>query len=331
MCPLSDDALLDWALSPREADPDIDRHLRGCESCHTRSRAVLREQELLRESFAEETPRVGPARSLSLRPLAPVWPRLGIAALLLLSVSVGVLLTRTAGHPSIAHFRTGGRYRHAPLAPIQSDLGIMAQKIAAARETLPEAEDRKTTAAYLDLLSQEEGLYLSGMEHYLSESSPLSPDQEQELRRTVQGFYAVLWSREDLAEASRGFRDKVQALLNGEQFRAFEEFSRQGMEWQWRTAVALLMDNLSGELDLRFSESERVRRALESNYPRADFPVLCVDRCPPDPLVDNAALTGAVRNSLDATYQRKFDSYLGHVKAARERALKIVRQRRASP
>jgi hypothetical protein len=329
MCPLSDDALLDWALSPREADPDIDRHLRDCESCRTRSRAVLREQELLRESFAEEAPPLGLSRGLTPRPVTPLWPRLGIAALLLASVSVGVLLTRTAGHPSPS--RIAGRYRHAPLAPIQSDLGIMAQKIAAARETLPEAEDQKTTAAYLELLSQEEGLYLSGMEHYLSESSPLSADQEQELRRTVQGFYSVLWGREDLAGASRGFRDKVQALLNDEQFRAFEEFSRQGMEWQWRTAVALLMENLSGELDLRFSEAERVRRALESNYPRADFPVLCVDRCPPDPLVDNAALTGALRNSLDATYQRKFDSYLGHVKAARERALKIVRQRRASP
>jgi hypothetical protein len=328
MCPVSDEALLDWALSPQEADPAIDLHLRECESCRERSRRVLREQELLREAFVEEVPPIGLARSLAPRPPAPLWPRLGIAALLLVSVSVGILLTRTAGQATGPRARTAGRYRHAALAPIQSDLGIMAQKIAAARETLPETEDQKTTAAYLDLLSQEEGLYLSGMEHYLSESSPLSADQEQELRRTVQGFYAVLWSREDLAEASRGFREKVQALLNDDQFRAFEEFSRQGMEWQWRTAVALLMDNLSGELDLRFSESERVRRALESNYPRADLPVLCMDRCPSDPLVDNAALTGAVRNSLDATYQRKFDSYLGHVKAARERALKIVRQRK---
>ncbi|HVR83713.1 MAG TPA: hypothetical protein VMU54_05330, partial [Planctomycetota bacterium] len=84
-----------------------------------------------------------------------------------------------------------------------------------------------------------------------------------------------------------------------------------------------------GELDLRFSEAERVRRTLESNYPRVEFPVLRMDHCAPDALVDNAALSGAVRNSLDTTYQRKFDTYLGHVRAARERAKKIIRQHRS--
>ena len=326
MCPLSDEALLDWALSPREADPDIDRHLRECDACRERSQAVVREQEQLRHAFSEPVPPMRLARTLVSDRPAPVWSRLGIAALLLLTVAVGVLITRTAV-PSSSRSRTA-RFRHAPLAPIQSDLGVMAQKIAAARETLPEAADARTSTAYLELLSQEEGLYLSGMEHYLSELSPLSAEQEQELRRTVQGFYAALWSREDLTATSRGFRDKVKSFLNDEQYVAFEEFSRQGMEWQWRTDIALLMDDLSGELDLRFSEAERVRRALESNYPRADLPILRVDHCPPDSLVDNPVLSGAVRNSLDASYVRKFDSYLGHVRIARERALKIVRQRR---
>jgi hypothetical protein len=54
--------------------------------------------------------------------------------------------------------------------------------------------------------------------------------------------------------------------------------------------------------------------------------VLLATHCPPDPLVDNPTLSGAVRNSLDASYRRKFDSYLGSVKLARERAAKIVRQ-----
>ena len=42
MCPLSDDALLEWALAPREADPEIERHLRDCRAC--RERQQTREQ-----------------------------------------------------------------------------------------------------------------------------------------------------------------------------------------------------------------------------------------------------------------------------------------------
>ena len=37
MCPLSDDALLDWALAPREADPELVRHLQDCRACRERS------------------------------------------------------------------------------------------------------------------------------------------------------------------------------------------------------------------------------------------------------------------------------------------------------
>jgi hypothetical protein len=165
------------------------------------------------------------------------------------------------------------------------------------------------------------------MESYLSDRSPLSGTQEQELRTAVREFYATLWSRE---AAASGLREKVRAFLNPEQLLAFEEFSRQGLEWQRRTDITLLMEDLSEELDLRFSEAEKVRAALESNYPRADLPVPRADRCPPDPLVDNLSLSGAVRNSLDARYRGKFDTYLGQVQTARERAFKIVRQARAS-
>jgi hypothetical protein len=326
MCPLSDDALLDWALDPRAADPEIDRHLTACAPCRARSEAVLREQEMLRSAFSEPALPTGLARTLAApapRPAAR-WSRLGVAALLLVTVAVGVLLARSASHSS------DRRYRHAALASIQTELGQMAGKIAAARETLPETEDQKISRAYLELLSQEERLYLEGMEHYVGERSPLTGEQEIELRRTVQEFYAAFWVRDDLREASRAFRQKVRGILNPEQHVAFEEFSRQGMEWQWKTDIALLMDDLSGELDLRFSEAERVRRALESNYPHLDLPLLRVDHCPPDPLVDNPSLSGAVRNSLDASYRRKFDSYLGSVKVARDRAAKIVRQARSS-
>lgn len=324
-CPLSDDALLDWVLLREEADPAVDAHLRGCARCGDRSRAILEEQALLRGVFAP----AGPAPRALPAAATRTWPRAGVAALFLVVLGAGAFLMSTAPHPS----RPAARFRHAPLAPIQSDLGLMAQKIAAARGTLPEAEDPRASAAYLELLANEETLYIEGMAHYLSESSPLSPGQEQELRRTIQSFNASLWNREDALAASREFRAKVRVLLDPEQHRAFEEFSRQGLEWRWKTDLALLMDDLSGELDLRFSEAERVRRALESNYPRTDpragFAVLHSDRCPPDALVDNAVLSGAVRNSLDSTYQRKFDTYLGHVKAARERAQKIIRKQRA--
>jgi predicted anti-sigma-YlaC factor YlaD len=323
MCPLSDDALLDWALAPREADPELVRHLQDCRACRERSQAVAKEQEKLRAAFAEPALPVGLARGLAAAPRSALWPRLGVAALLLLTVAVGVLLARTATHST-----AGRRYRHAPLASIQSDLGEMAHRIAAARETLPEAEDQRTSAAYRELLSQEERLYIEGMAHYVGERSALTVEQEADFRRSVQEFYAVLGTRVEVPDASREFRGKVKALLNDEQYRAFEEFSRQGMEWQWKTDIALLMDDLSGELDLRFSEAERVRLALLSNYPHLDLPLLLADHCPPDPLVDNPTLSGAVRNSLDASYRRKFDSYLGSAKLARERAAKIVRQGR---
>lgn len=320
MCPLSDEALLDWALFPKEADPELLRHLRDCRSCGERSRVVLREQDLLRGAFERPAHPTAKAR-------APIWPRVGIAALLLLGVGVGAVLARVAPVP----LRPSplSRHRHAPMAPIQSDLGVMAQKIAAARETLGNAEDQTATHAYLALLTQEEELYIDEMEHFLSERSALSPDQEESLRRMIHGFYVRISSQDKLVEASRGFRDQVRSLLNEEQYLAFEEFSRQGMEWQWKTAIALLVDDLCLELDLRFSEGERVRRALESKYPRVNLPVLCSDHCPPDPLVVDPILSGAVRNSLDAAYHRKFETYLGHVTVARDRALKITRQRRS--
>jgi hypothetical protein len=324
MCPLSDDALLDWALAPGEADPEIGRHLRDCASCGARSRAVLKEQELLRNAFAEPEPSRRLEHPPAPRAAGSAWSRLGIAALLLITVAVGVLLARSADRPRAS------RYLHGALAPIQSDLGSVAQKIAAARETLPESADQRISTAFLELLSREEGLVIEGMEHYLSDRSPLSGEQEQELRRTVREFYTVLWHRENLGDASRGLREKVRTFLNPEQILAFEEFSRQGLEWQRRSDITILMEDLSEEFDLRFSEAEKVRAALESNYPRAELPLPRVDRCPPDPLVDNPTLSGAVRNSLDASYRRKYDTYLGQVKTARERALKIVRQARAS-
>lgn len=328
MCPLSDDALLDWALAPREADPEIDRHLKACDDCRVRAEAVLREQELLRRAYDGPAVPAALSRGLAVARPAPLWSRLGVAALLLVTVAIGVLLARSASHPAAA--RSALSHRHRPLAPIQTDLNLVAERIAAARETLPEAEDQRASTAYLQLLAQEEQLYLEGMAHYLGEGSPLSAEQEQELRRTVQGFYGVLWTGENLAAASREFRGRVRGLLNDDQFTAFEEFSRQGMEWQWKTDIAILMDDLSGELDLRFSEAEKLRLALETNYPRADVPVARTDRCPSDPLIDNPGLSGVVRNSLDPSYRRKFDTYLGQVQVARERALKIVRRARSS-
>jgi len=326
MCPLSDDALLDWALARGSADPAIDAHLAGCSSCRERSRSVQREQDLLKSLYAQPAPPDRLVREfVRAEPRAP-GRRLAAAAMILVSVSVGFLILKSASHaakPAVS------RYRHAPLAPIQSDLGAMAQRIAAARGTLPEAEDPGASAAYLELLAQEEGLYIEGMAHYLSERSPLSEDQELQLRRTIQDFYARSGEKVDPETASREFRDRVRGLLDEAQYLAFEEFSRQGLEWQWKTDIAMLMDDLCGRLDLRFSEAERVRRALETNYPRGDSPMLRADRCPPDPLVDSAALSGAVRSSLDKTYQRKFDTYLGYVKASRERAQKIVRRKRS--
>lgn len=328
MCPLSDDALLEWALAPADADPEIERHLRACAACRERSRAVQREQELLRSAFSEPEPSIRLERRIAPRTASPAWARVGVAALLLVTIAVGVLLTRSANH-SASRSRTP-RFAHGALAPIQSDLGTVAHKIAAARETLPEAADQRIASAYLELLSREEGLVLEGMEQYVSDCSPLSGDQEQELRRAVGEFYTVLWLRENLGDASRGLREKVRSFLNPEQIVAFEEFSRQGLEWQRRSDISILLEDLAEEFDLRFSEAEKVRAAIESNYPRADLPLPRVDRCPSDPLVDNPMLSGAVRNSLDATYRGKFDSYLGQVKTARERALKIVRQARAS-
>ena len=328
MCPLSDDALLEWALAPAEADPAIEAHLRDCASCRERSRAVEREQDLFRNALAEPGPSLRLERSLiPYRPQA-AWSKVGIAALLLITVAVGILLTHSAERS--AHRARSSRYAHGALAPIQSDLGSVAQKIAAARETLPETADAKIATEYLELVSREEGLVLEGVESYLSDRSPLSGDQEEALRQTVREFYTVLWLRENLGDASRGLREKVRSFLNPEQILAFEEFSRQGLEWQRRTDITLLMEDIAEELDLRFSEAEKVRAALESNYPRVELPLPRVDRCPPDPLVDNPTLTGAVRSSLDVRYLGKFDNYLGQIKTARERALKIVRQARAS-
>jgi hypothetical protein len=323
-CPLSDDALLDWALLRGESDPVVDGHLRECAPCRERSRAVLEEQALLRDVFAEPPSPVGlTKRVLPVRADRRWTPWAAAAAL---AIIVGAAVLSTVHHPPP---RAVVRYRHAPLAPIQSDLDRMAHRIAAARGTLPEAEDPRASAEYLALLATEENLYIEGMAHYLGERSPLSEEQELELRRTIQSFNARLWNRDEASAASREFREKVRALLDDEQHAAFEEFSRQGLEWQWKSDLALLMDDLCGELDLRFSEAERVRRALESNYPHEEYPVLRVDHCPPDALVDSASLSGAVRNSLDTTYQRKFDTYLGHVRAARERAQKIIRKMRS--
>lgn len=324
MCPLSDDVLLDWALAGRDADPAVDAHLRDCAPCRGRSRAVLDEQALLRGAFAEPHSPKG----LTQRVLPASAPRSRTPALVAAVFFLGIIaaLIASAAHPS----RPSARYRHSPLAPIQSDLGAVAQKIAAARGTLPEAEDPRATAAYLDLLQREENLYIEGMAHYLGERAPLSPEQELELRRTMHAFHARLWSLHgDAAAATGEFREKVRQLLEAEQYVAFEEFSQQGSEWQWKTDLVLLMDDLCGELDLRFSEAEKVRRALESNYPHPDLPVLRVDRSATDALVDNADLSGAVRNSLDSAYQRKFDTYLGHARAARDRAQKITRMMRS--
>src|SRR5579872_622887 len=179
-CPLSNDVLLDWALLRSEADPAVDDHLRACAPCRERSRAVLEEQALLRGAFAEPSSPSGLTRRVIPARPPQTWSRIGVAALLAVVLGGSLLILLTARYST----RAVARYRHSPLAPIQSDLGVMAQKIAVARGTLPESEDPRTSAAYLALLATEETLYIEGMAHYLSERSPLSDEQELELRRT---------------------------------------------------------------------------------------------------------------------------------------------------
>src|SRR5215510_7426401 len=100
MCPLSDEALLDWALAPAEADPEVERHLRECPSCRDRSRAVLREQDHLRIAFTEPAPLPRLELRLGLHRPAPAWSRVGVAALILVTIAVGILLTGTADRAS---------------------------------------------------------------------------------------------------------------------------------------------------------------------------------------------------------------------------------------
>jgi len=141
MCPLSDDALLDWALARGDADPAVDAHLLDCPPCRERSRAVLREQELLRGAFAEPASPTGLTRRvLPAAGSRPSLARLALAAAVLVGIAGLLAIVGTARHASEAVAR-GGRYRNAALAPIQSDLGAVAQKIAAARGTLPDPEE----------------------------------------------------------------------------------------------------------------------------------------------------------------------------------------------
>jgi len=88
MCPLSDDALLDWALARGSADPAIDAHLAGCAPCRDRSRSVQREQDLLRGVYAQPAPPDRLTREfVRPEPRAP-GRRLAAAAMILVSVSV---------------------------------------------------------------------------------------------------------------------------------------------------------------------------------------------------------------------------------------------------
>src|SRR6185295_9407345 len=121
MCPLSDDALLDWALARGSADPAIDAHLAACAACRERSRSVQREQDLLRGLYAQPAPPDRLVREF-VRPEPRAPGRLAAAAMILVSVSVGFLILKSAAHPAKP---VASRYRHAPLAPIQSDLGAI--------------------------------------------------------------------------------------------------------------------------------------------------------------------------------------------------------------
>ena len=217
MCPLSDDALLDWALAPGEADPEIERHLRECPSCRERSAAVLREQDLLRSALVEPQPSLRLERSL--RPQTPVWPRVGIAALLLMAITVGVPLRarRTMAPPASLSAR------RARADPVRSR--HRGPEDAAARETPPEREDQRSLGLSRAALPGG-GLVLEG---WKLPQRPLAAFRRAGAGASPLGarvLHGPLAPREPRS-ASHGLREQVRMFLNPEQVLAFE-FSRKG-------------------------------------------------------------------------------------------------------
>ncbi|HXG61182.1 MAG TPA: hypothetical protein VNO22_07410 [Planctomycetota bacterium] len=313
---LGDDELLERALEGG-LRPDAESHLRECAFCARRFEAVQGEQEAIRRALAVEGgPR--PRRSVRRR-TAPVWAgaALGIAAAVAVAWGVAGRAPRSVDPPRALTIRR-----------LEREIERLVRAIGAQRQVL-RPEEQEEARAFGRMLVEAERRYAELVGLYVAEAAPLSERQKAEIVRLLDEAHQRALSDEERGEVALRFRAALREVLDGSQFAAFEHFVRHESEEAWKREVDAVADDLADALDLKFSESEAVRKALLASGAGGDFPDVPVWESPSDVLAGSPLLARVVREALHPERRAAFDVYLEAARRSREGARQVALRYRA--
>jgi hypothetical protein len=324
----SDEELLDVVLS---GDAEVAAHVAACAECAARHAAVVREQAMFREAFAEID---APARLRdALRPRASRWPWAVAAAAALLLGTTTLL------------FALQARAWKAEASRAAADAAALRNSLRAAEDRRPDPEESrwkmKNVAHKVDqqrdaffsgdpkaiesMTVELEGLgsaYADCLEWRLGE---LTPDQKRRINEAMDRFTGAVFTGGNAKSLSRELLDAMRDILPPAQFTAFTEGAREEAAWAREDAISMLIDELVASLDLRHSEGERLRELLEESYPQPDLFAPFLMASPSDPLLDDARLARSVRDALDASCRPAFDTLLKELARQRTEIEKALR------
>jgi len=317
----SDDALLELALAGADGDPEAAEHVRTCVECSLRYAAVLAEQNLLRATLSGSAPPDALRRKIMPRRFP--WILAGAAAAALLGLSLAFLAFRPGRAPSGA---SGTTMTPADIERTRNGLRAIVQELEDARDTLASPVDDRTAKTYAKLLHEKEKLYADALGSYLNFFSPLSSKQVEELRRIVHEFGTRAAEEADVRRLAEEYRARARSLLNDTQELAFEEYTREEIEWDRKNDIDMLTEDLAQEFDLRYSDVRKVREILEEKYPRSEIPMFCLGWYASDTLSEDSFLSDSVRKALDSSHHSALDGYLKEVRLSREESNRIARE-----
>ena len=156
----------------------------------------------------------------------------------------------------------------------------------------------------------------------------LTDDQRRRMDELMGRLTSRMLAAENAATLASEYHAALKEILTPEQFTELEKWSAAEGEWARADAIELVIDELAAALDLRHSEGEQLREALDAAYPATGTYAPFLMANPSDPLLDDPKLAQAVRSDLPAAYHPTFDAYLKNLATQRAFMEKAMKERK---
>jgi hypothetical protein len=317
----SDEDLLELALAGDDAD--VRGHVTQCAECRARFDAVEREQALIASAFSDVALPDRLRDALTPRPARWPWAVVAAAALLL---GTTTFFAARADHWHREAARLGldaAALRPAPEAK-RAEPEESRWKLRNVAHQVSEKRSEGQVPEFARDLGDMRAIVIDSLGSFVE----LTDDQRHRMDELMGRLTNRMLSSENAATLALEYHDALKEILTAEQFAEIEKWSAAEGDWARTDAIEMVIDELAAALDLRHSEGERLREALDASYPATGTYAPFLMANPSDPLLDNPRLAQAVRGEISAAYHTKFDAYLKNLAAQRTFMEKAMKERK---